>query len=77
VFLTDGKCFLGWLPNYSAASPAFYWRTLVTGELALPPADEVTVTWLGADMLGKVAVKVPATGGEGGPITAVHGLPVA
>ena len=58
----------------SAAGPAFYWRTVVTGEVALPPADEVTVTWEGADMLGNVALKVPPPAGV---MVAVHGLPVA
>src|SRR5436305_10594676 len=77
VVVKGGAGVASWLPNDSAASLAVYWRTEVTGELALPPADEVTVTCEGADMLGNVAVKVPATGGEAGPITAVHGLPVA
>ena len=42
--------------------------------MALPPADEVTVTCEGADMLGNVALKVPPPAGV---MVAVQGLPVA
>jgi hypothetical protein len=49
----------------------------VIPEVAEPPPEEVTVTRVGKFTPVKMMVYVPGTGGLVGPITPVHGLPVA
>ena len=65
------------LPGKCPAAGLVYCRNRVMPDEAVPPPLEVTVTRFGASTLENVMEYVPGAAGIAGPITPVHGAPVA